>query len=481
MNKNNVLMLFCLFFVLASFLCTVTFAVEATIADDRMLVVDGQRTFILGLYSPKIDNPDELQTLADAGFNLISVGPRKEELDIAKTHNLMAWTNIHSVVASPDAETRKQELLKMIELCSKHPSFLVWEMPDEALWNIYLSNHDKKHYEEPHVIREKLAKVADENLKNELATQLQMALDFYRKGLWAEGEKIVEQIWQRLGEPSPFADYSMANIEKTKAEIWERLMQSYQIIKEIDPKHPVWANHAPRNSMESLRRFSTCADIIGCDIYPVPMHPKLRHSDLMDQTMSSVGAYTRRMQEIDPKKPVWMVIQGFDWGMLQGDVYERSGNEQKGFRPPTLNEIRFMGFDCIVNGARGILFWGTHCVPRDMQLWTDLISFAKEIKSLQPVLSAEDASQPIEIKQDEIFGSGDRGVLALIKIYQGKPWVFLVNEWHECGIRYHLNGPVLSDGQKFHEYYTKTEIEVKDNTLTYGIEPHGVQIWHPVE
>ncbi|MCA1902358.1 MAG: hypothetical protein LDL53_09120 [Candidatus Hydrogenedens sp.] len=481
MTKNSMFIMFATVAIIAQMLCVVSYGVEATIAKDRMLIVNGQRTFILGLYSPKTDDPNELQMVADAGFNLISISPSEEQLNVAKAHNLMAWANIHSAIASSDAETRKQELMKLINLCSGHPSFFVWEMPDEALWNIYLRNNEAKRYKEPQAIREKLTQITDEKLKEDLTTKLQKAIEFYSKGLWAEGEGIVEQIWQRLGETSPFANYSMADIERFKADELEKLHQAYQIIKEVDPKHPVWANHAPRNSMESLRKFSACADIVGCDIYPVPMHPKLRHSDLMDQTMASVGAYTRRMQEIDPQKPVWMVIQGFDWGMLQGDVYERSGSEQKGFRPPTLNEIRFMGFDCIVNGARGILFWGTHYVPRDMQLWSDLLTFAKEIKSLQPVLSAEDASQPVSITQDEIFGSGDRGVLALVKIYQQHPWILLVNEWHECGIRYHLSSPYLSSGQKYREYYTQIEVEVKDNTLTYGIEPHNVQVWQPVE
>lgn len=479
MKKSSVFFLSICAVVIAQLLCSISYAVEATIAKDRMLVVDGKRTFILGLYSPKMDNPDELQTLADAGYNLISISPTKEQLNIAKEHGLMVWINIHSAIASPEVEMRNRELTKLIQLCAHHPSFLVWEMPDEALWNIYLRNYEAKKYKEPQVIREKLSHITDENLKRELTTQLEKAVGFYNKGLLTEGEEVVRQVWQKIGETSPFADYSMANIEKFKSKELEKLHQAYKLIKELDPNHPVWANHAPRNSMESLRKFSECADILGCDIYPVPMHPKLRHSDLMDQTIASVGAYTRRMQKIDPNKPVWMVIQGFDWGMLQGDVYERSGSEQKGFRPPTLNEIRFMGFDCIVNGARGILFWGTHYVPRDMQLWTDLITFAKEIKSLHPVLSAEDTTYPVTVTQDEIFGSGDRGVLALIKMYQQKPWIILVNEWHECGIRYHINSPCLFPSQKYREFYTQTEVEVKDNTLTYGIEPHGVQVWQP--
>ncbi len=468
-------------FVMMSASLNYAYSAEATIAPDRMLVIDGQRTFILGLYSPKLDDLNELQLLSDAGFNLVSIAPDEKQLSDVQNHKLYAWTNIHSAIASPDPDTRKQKLTDLINLCSKNPAFLVWEMPDEVLWNIYQNTYITKQSKEPQAIKEKLNKISDEPLRKELEGKLQKALENYRRSLWQEGEQLVAEIWEKLGEKSPFAEISMANIEQTKTKELEKLHQAYTLIKELDKNHPIWMNHAPRNSMESLRKFSECADIVGCDIYPVPLHPNLRHSDLADQTLASVGAYTRRMQAIDPKKPVWMVIQGFDWGMLQGDVYERSGSEKKGFRPPTLEEIRFMGFDCIVNGARGILFWGTSYVPRDMQLWNDLITFAKEIKSLQPVLSAEDSLQPVTIKQDEIFGSGDRGIIALVKTYQEKSWIILVNEWHECGIRYHLSSPDLKDNQKYRERYTQAESEVVDNTLTYGIELHGVQVWEPVE
>lgn len=287
-------------------------------------------------------------------------------------------------------------------------------------------------------------------------------------------------IWEKLNQPSPFADYSMAQIEKFKADEWEKLSFAYNVLKQYDPSHPVWMNFAPRNSMTSLRHFAQCADIVGCDIYPVPMHPKLRHSDLADQTMSCVGAYTRRMQEIDPYKPVWMVLQGFDWALLQGEIYERSGDEQRGFRPPTLQEIRFMGFDCIVNGARGILFWGTHYIDKKSQLWNDLLTFANEIQSIKHILSAEDDPIPVTIHTEEIFGSGDRGIVVLIKLFEQKPYIIVVNEWHECGIRYSLKTPRFRQGQRYRELYSEREVEISDNTFSYGIENFGVQVWKPL-
>ncbi len=462
-------------------LTRVTFAVKVKIDSDKMLNVDGQRVFILGLYSPRLDDANELKLLEESGFNLVSVSPNESEIAKVSEQGLWFWVNVHSALVSPDAEKRISAMKQLIDKIRHHPNFLVWEMPDEALWNVYLRNHEAKRWKEPKALREKITQITETQQKENLSAMLNKAVDFYKKGMWAEGEEIVNQIWSAIGEESPYAEFSMAQIEKHKEVEFEKVKTAYEMIKTLDPEHPIWMNHAPRNSMESLRKFSQTADIVGCDIYPVPIHPKLRHSDLMDQTMACVGAYTRRMQDIDPQKPVWMVIQGFDWAMLQGEVYERSGSEQSGFRPPTLEEIRFMGFDCIVNGSRGILFWGTHYVDRNLQLWKDLITFASEIKRLQPVLASEEAKEPLTVSCDEIFGSGDRGIVVLVKVYDGKPYILMVNEWHECGIRYRLNSPLLKDGMKFKEYYSGAEATIKESTLSYGIENFGVQVWEPVE
>ncbi|MCX8065433.1 MAG: hypothetical protein N3G21_09730 [Candidatus Hydrogenedentes bacterium] len=463
-------------------LCATTaIAVEVAIDKDKMLKVDGNRTFILGLYSPRIDDFEELTLLKKAGFNLVSAPVDESKIAKIAESGLWVWVNIHSAVGSDDPQKRDSDLRNLIEKIKLQPNFLVWEMPDEALWNIYLRNFEAKRFEEPKLIMEKIGNLSDQKLKGDIEAKLNIAVNFYSKGLWEEGEKVVQEIWQILGETSPYANYSMARIEEHKNKELEKLQHAYKLLNELDYKHPVWMNHAPRNSMESLRKFSQTADIIGCDIYPVPMHPKLRHSDLMDQTMACVGAYTRRMQAIDPQKPVWMVIQGFNWGSLQGDIYERSGDEQKGFRPPTLSEIRFMGFDCIVNGARGILFWGTHYVDRNSQLWKDLLTFASEINRFKHVLAEEDANEGLKIKCDEIYGSGDRGIITLIKLHNGKPYTFIVNEWHECGIRYYISSPHFHPGMKLKEFYSGAELSLSSNVLSYGIENFGVQVWTPVD
>src|SRR5581483_874836 len=43
----------------------------------------------------------------------------------------------------------------------------------------------------------------------------------------------------------------------------ERVARFYQIVKELDPKHPVWLAQAPRGTVESLKRYDPYYDIGG--------------------------------------------------------------------------------------------------------------------------------------------------------------------------------------------------------------------------
>jgi len=49
----------------------------------------------------------------------------------------------------------------------------------------------------------------------------------------------------------------------------ERCRRFYEIVHEVDPRHPVWLIQAPRGTPESLKRYDAACDIAGLDIYPV--------------------------------------------------------------------------------------------------------------------------------------------------------------------------------------------------------------------
>jgi hypothetical protein len=182
----------------------------------------------------------------------------------------------------------------------------------------------------------------------------------------------------------------------------EPLVRAYEIIKEVDPNHPVVIIHAPRGTVESLRKYNGTGDIIGADIYPIG-YPPGRHSTLTNKEISLVGDHTRILMEVaEGKKPVWMVLQ-ISWsGVLQPG---------KTLRMPTFPEERFMTYEAIINGARGLLYFGGDNLKAmseaDQKLgwnwsfWKRVLRpVIEEIGSkgpLYPALVAPNSPSPIEV------------------------------------------------------------------------------------
>ena len=142
-------------------------------------------------------------------------------------------------------------------------------------------------------------------------------------------------------------------------------------LRTIDPDHPVVITQAPLGSAASLVPYRQAFDITGADIYPVA-YPPGQHSDLPNKDISVVGDVTKKMVDAAGGKPVWMTLQ-IAWSGI-------TPNQQRpGLVPrfPGLQEERFMAYQAIVDGARGLVFFGGQLTqvmrPRDAQLgwnWT---------------------------------------------------------------------------------------------------------------
>jgi hypothetical protein len=149
------------------------------------------------------------------------------------------------------------------------------------------------------------------------------------------------------------------------------LIRAYNRLKQLDAGHPVVITQAPLGPVADLVRYRPAFDITGADIYPVG-YPLGTHSDLPNNDISVVGDVTQKMDQAAGAKPVWMTLQIAWSGMLPRqqapDLVPRF--------PGPLQE-RFMAYQAIVNGARGLVFFGGDLTPvmrpRDAQLgwnWT---------------------------------------------------------------------------------------------------------------
>ena len=139
----------------------------------------------------------------------------------------------------------------------------------------------------------------------------------------------------------------------------------------VDPDHPVVIIQAPLQPVAKLIPYRPAFDITGADIYPVS-YPPGAHTDLPNKDISVVGDVTKKMVAAAGSKPIWMTLQiawsGVTPTRQRPDIVPRF---------PSLFDERFMAYQAIVHGARGLAFFGGQLTqvmrPRDAQLgwnWT---------------------------------------------------------------------------------------------------------------
>ena len=133
----------------------------------------------------------------------------------------------------------------------------------------------------------------------------------------------------------------------------------YNHLRALDPDHPVAIIEAPRApaagggtsplTAAAVRPYAAASDIHGVDIYPVSVPPGAHAGGPPVNTdISVVGDMTRIVAGATGRRAIWTTLQ-IAWSGV--------------FPPhpvvfPSLQQARFMAFDAIIAGARGLLFFG---------------------------------------------------------------------------------------------------------------------------
>ncbi len=222
-------------------------------------------------------------------------------------------------------------------------------------------------------------------------------------------------VWKKPGQPRASA---------------EGLAQGHKLVKELDPAHLLWINHAPRNTWKTLAKFSQHVDILSCDVYPVisrnidadkthAIMPHGKQTDLANQTISCVGEYVDKLEMAAGKdRARWIVLQGFAWGD------ERKPDDRLF---PTYEETRFMAYNAIIHGVNGILYYGIHRISQPSEHWSNLKRISRELGDLSPVLASPIIPNNVSLEYEEMGFSIDRGVEVLIKKHDGFTYMFAAN------------------------------------------------------
>jgi hypothetical protein len=178
----------------------------------------------------------------------------------------------------------------------------------------------------------------------------------------------------------------------------EKLEEVYRTVKEIDPWHPVsMVFMAP---FMASRKYSAAFDIVMADPYPIPS----RTPDMVDDLARQLNA------EFRMKQPQWMVVQAFGGG----EWWERE---------PTMQEIRSMTWQSVINGSTGIQYFirqGFNYFPKSAATWAECGKMSLEIAEMTPWLLSDEEPLPVQ--------SGSPDIIVTSRLYKGKLAVMAVNK-----------------------------------------------------
>lgn len=131
---------------LGSALAAFAAAEPARLDSDGMLLLNGKRTFVLGLYQLPQDTAP-WRRAADAGFHVVHADPKPDQLAQARAHNMHVWLTVGSK-RKPEDEAR---IRKFVAEWKQHPEVLFWETEDEPS---FVWKKPKELRVPPEVIRE---------------------------------------------------------------------------------------------------------------------------------------------------------------------------------------------------------------------------------------------------------------------------------------------------------------------------------------
>jgi hypothetical protein len=113
------------------------------------------------------------------------------------------------------------------------------------------------------------------------------------------------------------------------------------------------------------------------------------HSDLRTKDINVVGKIARKTREVAGRKPFWLTLQ-----IAFSGVIPTKRNPGVVPRFPSLAQERFMAYEAIVNGARGLFFFGGHLTqvmtPQDAALGWNWTFWRRVLRPLVSELGSAD-------------------------------------------------------------------------------------------
>ncbi len=203
-----------------------------------------------------------------------------------------------------------------------------------------------------------------------------------------------------------------------------RLEAHQRWIAEADPNHPTWV---VLYQFREVGAYINTFDVIGTDPYPIGRAPA--------SEAAMWTAETRR--QVDYARPMWQVPQLHNW-----INYRKDDGKSDDYHTPTYDEMRSMAWQCLCEGATGLVFYSWYDMHRNPdvpfeQQWGGLKRIAAEIDQSAPILLSIDEAPTFRLEVQggtrEKPEDAPAWLHCLVRHHDGKAYVFAVNDGDGTG------------------------------------------------
>jgi len=330
----------------------------------------------------------------------------------------------------------------------------------EAGFNV---THDSYYFENNHSDISNVRKYLDDADKNGLKVFLGFEYKQFQNQDYGSMQKLMFEIMDCPG----LLTWYMPEEPIGRRIREEDLSRLYRQIKAVDKVHPasllLYEGYLAYQSSDAKRDYrgyiDTC-DIVWTDPYPIPEYPL---------TMIEV-CIKKVITMSDNKKPVWAVLQAFDYNYYNS---WKAGNRPKEMPTrPTPLETRFMAYLALSAGATGLIwYWEpnkmVHMRNDTPVVWQGLCDTVREMKSLMPFLTAEKTENDV-FNVPAPFRSwtrqvGDKRILVLLNTSE-----------KAADMKLDLSG---FNPKTTYSYPDNSAIVLTDKTLDERFNPYEVKVY----
>ncbi len=241
--------------------------------------------------------------------------------------------------------------------------------------------------------------------------------------------------------------------------------------KPLDRRHLLVTILAPHGTTAGLAPYSHVTDGLGVDVYPVAF----RNDESPD--LHKVGIWTRAIAGITADHSVWTTLQ-----ICSKNAYNK---RTRAYVMPTAYQERYMVYDAIVNGARGISFFGgnnPHCWTRldrryrwNWTFWNSALDpLIEQIGSHSPLGSALDNAVSNKTLNTSVPGTEAISRIA-ITTSPRKLWVIAAR--NNAGVQHVAISGLPASVKSATVYGERRTVAISDGTLSDTFRQWQVHIY----